>query len=157
MTKQMKVPLLDKNPEGTPGFKLNSKQTSNSLLSLMLRGGVVLSATVIATGLGLFLVTGQSGYAFDQASGHSYITFQETSSNQVYFPTNPVAIWQGVIELKPFAIIMLGLLLLIATPVLNVGLAAFGFLRQRDRAFSLISLFVLAVLAFSFFLGKAGG
>lgn len=129
-----------------------------SLLSLILRGGVIISATIIAFGLILFLITGTSGYTADTGTKRDYTAFHdEANGGPLYFPLNPPEIIEGVAQFKPFAIIMLGLILLIATPVLNVALAGLSFLKQRDLAFTLISLFVLAILALSFLLGKAGG
>ncbi len=46
-------------------------------------------------------------------------------------------------------IIQLGLLLLIATPVLRVLFTVAAFAIQRDRMYTLIALFVLGVLMFS--------
>lgn len=46
-------------------------------------------------------------------------------------------------------IIQLGILLLIATPVARVVLAAVGFLIERDRLYFWVSLIVLAVLLYS--------
>jgi uncharacterized membrane protein len=48
---------------------------------------------------------------------------------------------------------MLGLLLLIATPVLRVAVSVIGFALDRDRLFVLITLAVLAVLIGSFAIG----
>ena len=47
------------------------------------------------------------------------------------------------------SIIQLGILLLIATPVARVVLAAAGFLIERDRLYFWVSLTVLAVLLYS--------
>ena len=47
--------------------------------------------------------------------------------------------------------ITLGLLLLIATPVARVAMSAYAFLRQRDRTYVAVTLFVLAVLFYSLF------
>ena len=46
-------------------------------------------------------------------------------------------------------LIQLGLLLLIATPVMRVAYAAWAFARQRDGLYVLVTLLVLAVLLFS--------
>jgi uncharacterized membrane protein len=156
----MDLAIINRKPGHRP--KTGDKSLQTSVLSLVLRGGVIISACIIAFGMILFLLTGQSGYASlnSGASGNEvnqYLSFHQTGNGQLYFPTNPVEIWQGVTSLKPFALIMLGLVLLIATPILNVTVAAIEFIQQRNRAFSLISLFVLAVLVLSFFLGKAGG
>lgn len=133
------------------------------LLSLALRGGVFVSAALVVIGLALFLVTGQSGYAggnLNAATGSQQFTsFHDmaNSGSPLYFPTDPGEIWLGSLALKPFALIMLGLVVLIATPVLNLCLAGWGFVRQKNWAFSLITLAVVSILALSFFLGKAGG
>lgn len=134
------------------------------LLSLVLRGGVIVSAALIILGLGLFLITGQSGYAagnlYSSSGGdQQYITFHEIADpgQKIYFPSEPLQIWQGSLAFKPFALIMLGLLVLIATPVLNLVLAGWGFARQKNWAFNLITLVVLAILIISFLVGKAGG
>jgi uncharacterized membrane protein len=137
-------------------FSSRNKPKITNWLSLILRGGVILSALVIGLGLLLFLLTGQSGYTQAGNNAQQYITFHDHSTRGVYFPTTPTEIWQGVVDFKPFAIIMLGISLLTLTPVLNVALVALGFLRQRDRALALISFFVLSVLVLSFFLGNAG-
>ena len=52
------------------------------------------------------------------------------------------------------ATVALGLMVLIATPIMRVLLAAMGFALQRDRPFAVISTFVLLVLLISFLLGK---
>ena len=55
------------------------------------------------------------------------------------------------------AIVALGLLLLLATPVLRVALSLALFVRSRDRAFAALTLLVLALLFLSLALGRAGG
>ena len=67
------------------------------------------------------------------------------------------AIIAGVADLDGPAIVMAGLLLLIATPVLRVAVSIFIFLRERDAAFVAITAVVLALLRLSFALGRAGG
>jgi uncharacterized membrane protein len=55
------------------------------------------------------------------------------------------------------AIVVFGLLLLIATPVLRVAVTIVAFALQRDRIFVVITTVVLLLLLLSFALGKAGG
>ena len=55
----------------------------------------------------------------------------------------------GVLALDPKAIIQLGLLLLIATPIARVAFTLVAFIRQRDRTYILITAVVLAVLLYS--------
>lgn len=47
------------------------------------------------------------------------------------------------------ALIQLGLLVLIATPVARVGYCLFAFIKQRDRIYIVVTTIVLAVLLFS--------
>jgi uncharacterized membrane protein len=49
----------------------------------------------------------------------------------------------------PESVIQLGLLVLIATPVVRVILAGVGFLMERDRLYFWVSAVVLAVLCYS--------
>jgi uncharacterized membrane protein len=53
---------------------------------------------------------------------------------------------RGAIALDPLYIIQLGLLILIATPVLRVITCAAGFAFERDWTFAVVSLLVLALL-----------
>ena len=131
-----------------------------ALLSLVLRGGVGVSVGFIVLGLALFVFTGQSGYTENIKAGvNGFTAFHDTvnSGGPLYFPVSPAEIWQGVVAFKPFAFIMFGLLVLIATPVLNLFLAGWGFLHQKNWAFSVICGVVLTILAVSFLLGTAGG
>lgn len=107
-------------------------------ISKMLRIGIVLAGLVIVTGLVLFLVTGDSGYPGDT------------------FPTSLPDIFQGLIQLKSVAIIEVGLILLILTPVFRVFVSMFAFIHEKDYRFVLISIFVLIILGISFALGKVG-
>lgn len=107
-------------------------------LSRALQIGVLLSAAVILTGLTIFLITGQSGYA-----GNRY-------------PTNFAAIIGGVAALRPYAIILTGLFLLILTPIFRVGISILIFFRERDFAYVGITALVFVILIVSMLLGKAG-
>ena len=71
------------------------------------------------------------------------------------FPTTPGDVLAGVAQFKPYAFIALGLLLLIATPVLRVAASVVIFLLERDYAYVFITLIVLLILIVSFLLGKA--
>jgi uncharacterized membrane protein len=71
-------------------------------------------------------------------------------------PHTLAAVLAGVQTLQPKAIIDAGLLLLIATPVLRVAVSVVAFLLEKDYVYTAITLFVLAVLLTSFFLGRVG-
>ena len=56
-------------------------------------------------------------------------------------------------QLRGRGLIQVGLLLLIATPVLRVAIAAVAFALQRDHLYLAVSLIVLASLAYSMLIG----
>jgi uncharacterized membrane protein len=56
---------------------------------------------------------------------------------------------RGVRAVHPTAIIQFGLLLLIATPIARVILSAYGFWREHDYHYVIITLIVLGVLLYS--------
>ncbi|EUJ31623.1 DUF1634 domain-containing protein [Listeria cornellensis] len=109
-----------------------------AVVSLLLRIGVLLSAAIILAGLLLLLLTGSSGYP-----GTTY-------------PTTLTAIFSGISDFKPYAIIMFGLFCLILTPVLRVVVSLITFLKEKDYVYVTITAIVLIILAISFFIGTTG-
>jgi uncharacterized membrane protein len=107
-------------------------------VSQLLRIGVLISGTIIAIGLILFLVTGKSGYP-----GKS-------------FPTRFTDILHGLIVFKSYAIILTGLFLLILTPVFRVFVSIFVFWKEKDKLYVIITTIVFIILMISLALGKAG-
>jgi uncharacterized membrane protein len=51
---------------------------------------------------------------------------RESGCNGDYFPKTPTEIFNGVVLLKPYAIILLGLIILILTPVFRVGVSIYN-------------------------------
>jgi uncharacterized membrane protein len=72
------------------------------------------------------------------------------------FPHTPIEVWTGLLALQPQAIIVLGLMLLIATPVLRVAVSVIAFGLEHDMRYVIITLIVLAILITSFLLGRGG-
>ncbi|HUX87554.1 MAG TPA: DUF1634 domain-containing protein, partial [Chloroflexota bacterium] len=111
-----------------------------TIVSLVLRFGVLLSLGVIAIGtILLFFV--------DPANA-----VVPTSGTPT--PQNPADVLAAVGQLQPTAVIQVGLMLLIATPVIRVAVSVFAFLIEEDFVYTLVTLFVLSVLLLSFFLGR---
>jgi uncharacterized membrane protein len=109
-----------------------------TLIGNLLRAGVLLAAAVVCAGGALYIA--QRG-----ADPVSYRTFAPGGSD-----TRTLAgILQSAMHLHSEGLIQFGLLLLIATPVARVALAVIGFALERDRLYAMISLIVLAILAFS--------
>ncbi|SFM08320.1 DUF1634 domain-containing protein [Pelosinus propionicus] len=105
-------------------------------VSKSLRFGVLLSGAVILLGLTLFLSSGEGGYP-----GSTY-------------PTRLRDIFAGAFEMKPFGVILAGLVLLICTPIMRVGISALVFLKERDWLYVGISAVVFFILVSGFFFGK---
>jgi len=123
------------------------------MISYVLRGGVLLSAAVILCGITLAAVTRDTGYAPIQPHHLPDILAFHPAAGPGYFPTAPAAVLQAALIGKPYAIIGLGMLLLIATPVLRVALSVVFFLAQRDWLYAGITVFVLTVLLASLIVG----
>lgn len=121
----------------------------------LLRWGVILSFAIVAIGIVLVVVTGQTGY--------QSIRLDDLNSIVQYHPGHPdypnalPDVLAGVIALKPYAIIALGLLVLIAIPVMRVAVSVLAFFVERDWVYVIITAFVLAMLMLSFALGAGGG
>jgi len=114
------------------------------IISEILRWGVRTSLALILLGSVLFL-TG-AGATKDM---------HELVSQGGAFPLSIGWMLGGLFRLDGTAIIVLGLAVLIATPVLRVVAALASFALQRDRTYTIISAIVLAFVVFSFLMGEA--
>ena len=123
-------------------------------IARLLRWGVMLSFVIVAIGIGAVIVTGQTGY--------SQIRLDDVNSIVQYrvhpdFPSTLGEVFSGVLNLKPYSIIVLGLLVLITIPVMRVTVSVFAFALERDWLYVGITAFVLIVLMVSFAIGEVGG
>lgn len=123
------------------------------VISYALRIGVFLSAAIILVGILWFALTQNTGYAGVLPHHLQDILTFHQKSGPGFFPTTLQAVVSGAIAEKPYAMIGLGMLLLILTPIVRVALSVFFFLAQRDWLYVGITLFVLAVLSVSLFSG----
>ena len=105
------------------------------IIGNLLRAGVIISAVIMIIGFGLLAVTGKSGYPSS------------------YHPHSFGQIFSGVAQMKPYAIMMLGIFCLILTPVLRVLVSIYSFYKEHDYLYVYITSFVMLVLIFSFWLG----
>ncbi|HSC70958.1 MAG TPA: DUF1634 domain-containing protein [Candidatus Methylomirabilis sp.] len=122
-------------------------------ISYVLRGGVLVSAGIILVGILWFALTQDTGYARVLPHHLSDLLAFHQTSGPSFFPTAFKAVFMGALAGKPYAIISLGMLLLIATPVVRVALSVFFFMTQRDWLYTGITLFVLVVLVLSLLSG----
>lgn len=112
-------------------------------VGVMLRTGVMLAAAVVLTGGVLYLA---------QNRGHRphYDRFIGAPPQLMTLQ----GILHGVAAFDARSIIMLGLLLLIATPVARVVMCVVGFVFERDKLYVAVSSVVLAILLYSLFFHK---
>ncbi|MGA7857833.1 MAG: DUF1634 domain-containing protein [Terracidiphilus sp.] len=113
-------------------------QRLETLIGNLLRTGVLLAAAVVFAG-GAFYI------AQHHSDRISFRTFTVEGGDL----RTLAGIVKSAGHLQSEGWIQLGLLLLIATPVARVALAAAGFALERDRLYVVVSLIVLAVLVFS--------
>jgi uncharacterized membrane protein len=108
-------------------------------ISQMLRAGVSLAAMVVFIGGCLYLMQAH-GVATDYRHFHGVASPPDRI---------PPLLTGGHPDSR--SIIRLGILLLVATPIMRVAYCVYGFAAQKDKIYILISSIVLAVLLYSFF------
>ncbi len=117
------------------------------LISRLLLGGVVISMATVLLGLVLMFVH-HPDYLKSAAD------LQRLTAPGAALPNTLGGVARGVLAGRGQAVVVLGLLLLIATPILRVAVSMLGFALQRDRTYTVICAAVLVVLMVSFLLGK---
>ena len=127
-----------------------SKEMQN-LISKTLAYGVIVSTVILFIGVVLMVAEGTTGYQCDLSSLSCLLHYNGTSIPHGDYPNTIQSLVSGVIQLKPFAVIELGIVALLATPVFRVGMSVLVFAVEKDRIFVIITLVVLAALLFSFF------
>ncbi|MGB0064535.1 MAG: DUF1634 domain-containing protein [Terracidiphilus sp.] len=108
------------------------------MIGQLLRAGVLLAASVVLAGGILYLARHHA----DRVNYHTFTAGgQETRKY--------AGIVQSAAHGESAAIIQIGLLLLVLTPVARVAVALVGFFLEGDRLYVGVSLIVLVILAFS--------
>lgn len=120
------------------------------LISNLLRIGVIASLAVIVIGT---VVT----FAHHADYERSRAALRDVTDAKAKFPSTLSGVAHGVAHGEGRAIVSMGLLLLIATPVLRVAVSIFAFVYEKDAMFVCITSVVLALLLLSFALGKGEG
>jgi len=105
------------------------------LVSHVLRVGVLLAAMVVLAG----------GTAYLMGHGGEMANYQAFRGEPHALRSVPLIV-RGALSLHSEAVIQLGLLILIATPVARVALAAMAFARARDALYTAVGILVLLIL-----------
>ena len=112
----------------------NVLRKTELIISGVLRGGVLLSVAVILGGISYFFALRFAGLL-----------------PHAGFPDTLPGVVAGLLRGDPLAIVVLGLLILLATPVLRVAVSIAAFAIEEDRTYVMITALVLAILLFSIF------
>ncbi|OUL24725.1 hypothetical protein BV378_17775 [Nostoc sp. RF31YmG] len=118
--------------------KTLSEQQLETLLSNLLKYGVLLASTVVLIGGILYLIR----------HGSEPVTYQFFQGEPSEF-RSPVGVINAVLSGSRRGIVQLGLLLLIATPVLRVVISLLAFIWRREFIYVMVTLLVLASLTYS--------
>ena len=120
-------------------------QSIEKTVSIVLRTGVVISGLIVLLGGIYFLVR----HGCEPVNYHVF-------KAQAYAGHYIVNILRGVWSLQGRSIIQLGVLCLIATPIVRVIVSLIGLSLERDRTYVLITSIVLLILLYSLISGAAG-
>ncbi len=115
-----------------------SEKRFESVISTMLRAGVILAAAVVLVGGALYVIK----YG---AVKPDYRFFRGEASDLRYMH----AIFGAAAAGHSRGLIQLGLLILIATPIARVAFSVIAYISERDWLYTAITLLVLGILVYS--------
>lgn len=119
------------------------------IISHTLRAGVLASLVIVTLGIVVTLVRHPEYLTSRTELAHL------TSMNAV-FPHSVREVMASVLSFRGRGLVLLGLFVLIATPVVRVAISIVAFAVQGDRVFVVITSCVLAILLLSFVVGHSG-
>ncbi|MHB8262769.1 MAG: DUF1634 domain-containing protein [Acidimicrobiales bacterium] len=120
-----------------------------TIISVVLRTGVVVSVIVVAVGLAISF-----SHHPEYLSNFSY---KGLTNVHYSFPDTFSTLFHSLSIGQGRGVVVLGLALLILTPVMRVAVSIFAFVYEEDPIMVAVTSFVLLMLVSSFFLGRAGG
>ncbi len=123
-------------------LKTWSDRDMETIMGSLLRTGVFIAAGIVIAGGILFLIQHPQVVP-------AYSTFIGEPARLRHIHV----ILQEAFAFKSRAVIQLGLLILIATPVARVIFSLAGFIIEKDRVYIVITFIVLSVLFYSLFWG----
>ena len=115
-----------------------AEQRMDEIIGRLLQGGVILAAAFVLAGGVVFLARHPmpvTNYRVFQGEPEEFRTVS--------------GIFHEAMELRGRGLIQLGLLILIATPIVRVAFSVVAFLYQRDWTYAVVTLMVLGLLVYS--------
>lgn len=120
-----------------------------TVISAILRGGVAISITIVAIGIAISFVHHRDYFSSRPALG-------KLIDPRAEYTASLSSVIKGAREGRGQSIVMIGILVLIATPVVRVATSIILFAVERDFLYAGITSVVLLLLLMSFAIGAAG-
>ena len=136
------------NPEEAAIMEAKIRRTEVAI-SLVLRIGVIVSVLVITVGL-VLMFAHHSAYVPIMGN----FSYRNLTSPTTPFPHSFAALSHSIAAGEGQGIIVLGVLILVLTPVIRVAVGVLAFLYEKDVPMALVTFVVLVVLVGSFFLAQ---
>jgi uncharacterized membrane protein len=124
------------------GMKPFQDKDLQSFIGSLLRIGVLIAMTIVVIGIMLYM------FQYGQETIH-YSTFK--AENVFTFSD----FYQRLMQGNSSAIMELGVIALITTPIARVLFTMIGFWLEKDRMYTIIAFIVLCIIAYSLFFGVA--
>jgi uncharacterized membrane protein len=118
--------------------------TIQGIIGWVLRIGVLLSISIVIFG----------GVIYICRNGHTIANYHTFKGIPAFVQLDGII--NGILTFRGRAIIQVGIVLLIATPVLRILFSAIGFILEKDYLYTFISLLVLSIIFISMLSGHAG-
>mgnify|MGYP001770711220 FL=1 len=117
----------------------------DTAIAYVFRAGVIVSVSLILIGIiALFIEGSSNGYSLSRVSS----PYSDVNSS-IFLPErvlNEISIF------RPLDLIFLGLMVLIAIPVIGVWIALIHFILQRNKLYILMAIIVIFNLMFAIFI-----
>jgi uncharacterized membrane protein len=115
------------------------------VIGLTLRIGVIVSIALVLIGVALLIIEGKG-------LGYSDYSIMSIRSNVNTTVIPPIMALRGLSQADGLSFIILGLMVLIATPVLRVALGIASFAMERDWLYVVITIVVFINLMLAIFI-----
>lgn len=119
----------------------------DALISAILRLGMLTSVVLIVLGSVLCFIRDSR---YESESG--FVTLMQHGA----FPHTAMAVWTDAIQGGGMGLVMLGVLVMVATPILRVIVSIIAFALERDVIYTLLTAAVLGLLLIALIAGKGG-
>ena len=128
---------------------MSGKRSLEDRLGWLLVGGVAISMTLVVAGTVISFLH-HPDYLWSRSA-------LERLTGGAAAPRSLRVVFAALANLRGQALVMVGLLLLVSTPVARVVVSLVAFARARDRIYVALTSAVLLLLTLSLLLGRAGG